>query len=377
MESRSTPKRIIPYGRHCLDHDDMKSVGKTLSSDWLTQGPVGVKFEERLAKYCGARYALTASSGTSALHLAYLSAGIGKGDEVITTPNTFVATTNMLLVVGAKPVFCDIRLDTYNIDETKIEALITKKTKAIVPVHFAGHPCNMKEIMAIAKKYHLLVIEDACHALGATYRGKHVGSIGDITVFSFHPVKSITTGEGGAIVTGNKKYAEKARLLRSHGITKDKNGFNVMESLGFNYRLTDIQSSLGVSQLGKLKGFITKRRKTAFLYRKLLERNQDIILPAEEGEDQFAWHLFVIRVRNVKERLPLYHFLKNNGIGVNFHYPTVYSHPYYRKNGYDTVHLMNADLYNEAAITLPIFPSISEKDVIFITDSIKKYFKAR
>ncbi|MEK7173425.1 MAG: aminotransferase class I/II-fold pyridoxal phosphate-dependent enzyme, partial [Patescibacteria group bacterium] len=188
---------MIPYGHQSIDVGDIRAVAGVLKSDWLTQGPKVAEFEKALAKYCGAKFAVAVSSGTAALHLAYLVAGIGKGDEVITSPNTFVATTNMMLAVGAKPVFCDIRKDTYNIDETKIENLITPRTKAIVPVHFAGHPCEMDEILKIAKRNKLVVIEDACHALGAKYKNKKIGSLSDMTVFSFHPVKVITTGEGG------------------------------------------------------------------------------------------------------------------------------------------------------------------------------------
>ena len=196
---------MIPYGRQCIDKKDIAEVSKILGSDRITQGPKVEEFEKALAKYCNAKYALAVSSGTAALHLAYLAAGLKSGDEVITTPNTFVATTNMLIAVGAKPVFCDIRLDTYNIDENQIEKLITPQTKAIVPVHFAGQPCEMDKILKIAKKHKLLVIDDACHALGAKYKNKKIGSIGNMSVFSFHPVKSITTGEGGAILTNNKK----------------------------------------------------------------------------------------------------------------------------------------------------------------------------
>src|SRR3989338_10507184 len=204
MEKGSKNKNdFIPYGRQAIDNADIKAVVKVLRSDWLTQGPAVKQFEESLAKYCNAKYAVAVSNGTAALHLAYLAGGLSANDEVITTPNTFAATTNMLLAVDAKPIFCDIRLNNYNLDETKIEKFITSKTKAIVPVHFGGQSCEMDTILKIAKKHNLLVIEDACHALGASYNNKKIGSMGDMTVFSFHPVKSITTGEGGAILTNN------------------------------------------------------------------------------------------------------------------------------------------------------------------------------
>src|SRR3989338_338438 len=236
--SKKTKTSFIPYGRQKIDDNDIKAVVKVLRSDWLTQGPSVKQFEKSLAKYCGAKFAVAVSNCTAALHLAYLAADLNAGDEVITTPNTFVATSNMLVAVGAKPVFCDIRLDNYNLDETKIEELITPRTKAIVPVHFAGHPCEMDKILGLARKHNLLVIEDACHALGASYKNKRVGCIGDMSVFSFHPVKSITTGEGGAILTDNPEFYKKLAHLRTHGITKDKNGFNVMTALRYNYRIT-------------------------------------------------------------------------------------------------------------------------------------------
>ncbi|OHA26145.1 MAG: UDP-4-amino-4,6-dideoxy-N-acetyl-beta-L-altrosamine transaminase [Candidatus Taylorbacteria bacterium RIFCSPHIGHO2_02_FULL_44_36] len=365
---------MIPYGRQSIDKKDIVAVSAVLKSDWLTQGPKVLEFEKALAKYCSAKFAVAVSSGTAALHLAYSVAGIGEGDEVITTPNTFVATTNMLLVVGAKPVFCDIRLDIYNLDKNEIEKLITKKTKAIVPVHFAGQPCEMDVILKIAKKYGLLVIEDACHALGAKCKNKKIGSISDMTIFSFHPVKSVTTGEGGAVLTNNKNFYKKLILLRSHGVVKDKKGFNVMTALGYNYRLTDIQAALGISQLKKLDKFIQKRHQAVELYEKYLVSNKNIILPKELTENCSAWHLYVIRTKSEKTRLPLYNFLKKNGVGVNFHYPPVYSQPYYRKNGYENISLPNAELYNETAITIPLFADISEKEIKYVSGKINKFF---
>jgi len=295
---------MIPYGRQFIDKEDIEAVLKILKSDWITQGPKIQEFEKALAKYCGARYAVVCSSGTAALHLAYLTAGLKKGDEVITSPNTFAATANMLLAVGAKPVFCDIRLDTYNIDESQIEKLIISRTKAIVPVHFAGHPCEMEKISKIAKKHKLLVIEDACHALGAKYKNLKVGSCkySDMAVFSFHPVKSITTGEGGAILTNNEKFYKKLILLRSHGIHKDEKDKNIMTELGYNYRLTDIQAALGISQFKKLDGFIRARRRVIKWYEKELKNIKDIILPQELKDIYSAWHIYVIRTRDLKAR---------------------------------------------------------------------------
>lgn len=377
---------MISYGRQNIDKGDIDEVVKVLKSDWLTQGPKVLEFEKVLAKYCGVKYAISCSNGTSALHLAYLAAGLGKGDEVITTPNTFAATSNMLMAVSAKPVFCDIRLDIYNIDEDKIEKLVTSKTKAITPVHFAGQPCDMEKIKKIAKKYKLIVIEDACHALGGKYSAKggsvfggknfKIGSCkySDMSVFSFHPVKSITTGEGGAITTNNKKFYEKMLSLRSHGIYKDKKGKNVMTELGFNYRITDIQCALGVSQLKKLDNFIKKRRQVVKMYEKELKGIKEIILPQELKGNFSGWHIYAIRTKKESARDKLMAYLKNNGVGINFHYPAVYSHPYYRKNGYKNLKLKNMEEYHNSCITIPCHTQLTRKDIKYIANVIKRYF---
>lgn len=365
---------MIPYGHQKIDKKDVKAVVNTLQSDWITQGPKVKEFEKNLAKYCKTNYAVAVSSGTAALHLAYLAAGLKTGDEIITTPNTFAATSNMLLSVGAKPVFCDIRLDTYNIDENEIEKHINKKTKAIVPVHFAGQPCEMDKILKLAKKHKLLVIEDAAHAIGSKYNNKKIGYSGDMTILSFHAVKAITTGEGGAILTNDKKLREKLTLLRSHGIHKDKEGLNVMTMLGYNYRLTDIQSDLGSSQLKKLDEFIKMRRKIVSWYKKELGNLEDIVLPVEIRGNYSAWHIYVIRTKNPKNRNPLKEYLQNNSIGVNFHYPAVYSHPYYRKNGYGRIKLVNEEVYHNSCITIPLYPSLSKKEVKYICNKIKGFY---
>lgn len=365
---------MIPYGRQKIDKKDIDSVVKVLKSDFLTQGSKVQEFEKKLAGYCNSKYAVAVCNGTAALHLAYLTAGIGKNDEVITTPNTFAATSNMLLATGTKPVFCDIRLDTYNIDESKIEKLITPKTKAIIPVHFAGHPCEMDTILKIAKKHKLIVIEDACHALGATYRNKKIGNIGDMTVFSFHPVKSITTGEGGAILTNNNKFYQKLISLRSHGIKKDKNGKNVMTDLGFNYRLSDIHASLGISQLDRLDSFIKYRHGVINWYEKELGSFDKIVLPTHNNNCISSWHLYIIRTKNPKLRDKLSKYLKDRGIGVNFHYPAAYSHPYYRNNGFKNTYLKNEEVYHKTCITLPLHTSLTQKEVKYISNQIKNFY---
>ncbi len=365
---------MIPYGRQTIDQEDVGVVLETLTSDYLTQGPKVEAFEKTLADYCGVKYALVTTSGTAALHLSYLALGLREGDEVIVTPNTFVATINMLLVVGAKPVFCDIRLDTYNIDEEKIEECITENTKAIVAVHFAGQSCNMEKIHSIAKKYNLSVIEDACHALGAKYNNKRVGSLSDMATFSFRPVKPITTGEGGAIVTNSKVYYEKMKLLRSHGIYKDENGRNIMTDLGYNYRMTDIQAALGISQLKKLDSFIEKRREIVSWYKEYLQDVEEIILPIELDENYSGWHLYVIRTRRLEDRDGLVKFLKDNEVGVNFHYPAVYSHPYYRECGHKDLELVNEEEYEKSCVTLPCFPGLEKESTKSVSYLIHTYF---
>lgn len=366
---------MIPYGRQSIDQKDIDAVIKVLKSDFITQGSTTPEFEKKLARYCGAKYAVGVSHGTAALHLAYLAAGLKTGDEVITSPNSFVATTNMLVTLGAKPIFCDIRLDSYNIDESKIEPLITKKTKAIVPIHFAGQPSDMEKIIRLAKRHQLLVIEDAAHSLGAKYNQQRVGSFKtDMAIFSFHPVKPITTGEGGAIVTNNRNLYRRLILLRNHGIYKDKQGKNVMIELGYNYRMTDMAAALGLSQLKKINQFIKKRRQVVKWYQQELKGVKEIILPQELSRSYSGWHLYVIRTVKKSDRDKLMSYLKKNGVGANFHYPAIYAHPFYRKIGYRNLNLANEQVYQDSCITLPCYPQLKRSDVKYIADLIKKYF---
>lgn len=366
---------MIPYGRQSIDEDDMQAVLKVLKGDFLTQGPAVAEFEKALCDHTGAKFAVTVSNGTAALHLAYLAAGIGEGDEVITTPNTFVATSNMLILCGAKPVFCDIRLDTYNIDEEKIEALITPKTKAIVAVDFAGQPCEWNRLREISDKHNLILIDDAAHALGANYKVAKAGTLADLSTLSFHPVKSITTGEGGAILTDNEAMHKKMKSQRSHGVAKNEQGFNVMTEMGFNYRITDFQCALGASQLKKLDSFVQKRRALVEIYKKELSNVEQIILPSEVEGNFSSWHIFVIRVNDADKRYALHEFLKAKGIGSNFHYPCVYGHPYYRQHGFADIALPNADLYEKTSLTIPLYPNLSETEVLSVCEAIKSFFK--
>lgn len=375
--------KTIPYGHQWIDEKDIKEVIKVLKSDWITQGPKIKEFEEALCKYTGAKYAVAVSSGTAALHIACLAAGIKEGDEVITTPITFVATANCILYCGGRPVFADIQEDTVNIDPDEIKKKITKMTKAIIPVHFAGHPCDLEEIYEIAKENNLIVIEDACHALGAEYKGSKIGSCkySDMTVFSFHPVKSITTGEGGAVLTNNKDLYEKLLLLRNHGITKDKRKFinkkeggwyYEMHELGFNYRITDIQSALGISQLKKLDKFIKRRREIVDIYNKELSEIDEIILPVERPYVKSSWHIYYIRLKNPQKRRFVFEKLQEKGIGVQVHYIPVYRQPYYQTNfGYKKGDYPKAEDYYHRSLTVPLYPKIKISGIINIMKILK------
>jgi UDP-4-amino-4,6-dideoxy-N-acetyl-beta-L-altrosamine transaminase len=380
-------KKFIPYGRQFIDEDDIKEVVKVLKSPWITQGPKIREFEEALCKYTGAKYAVVVSSGTAALHIACLAAGIKQGDEVITSPITFVASANCVLYCGGKPVFADIQEDTINIDPQEIKKKISKRTRAIIPVHFAGHPCDLEEIYSIAKDNNLIVIEDACHALGAEYKGYKIGSckFSDMTVFSFHPVKSITTGEGGAVLTNNEELYEKLLMLRTHGITKDKNKllnknegdwWYEMHYLGFNYRITDFQCALGLSQLKKLDNFIQYRRKIVEIYNKELSKIDEIILPVERPYVKSSWHIYYIRLKNSKKRKEVFEFLREQNIGVQVHYIPIYHQPYYRQRfGYEIDDYPRAERYYKQAITLPLFPNMRDGEISFVIKAIKRSLK--
>lgn len=378
----------IPYGRQSIDKSDINAVSGVLRSSWMTQGPKVSEFEEALARYCGARYAVAVSSGTAALHLACLAAGLKEGDEAVTTPVTFLATPNSVFYAGAKPVFADIDYETVNISPAEIKKRITRKTKAVLPVHFAGLPCNMKEISAIAKKNKLTVIEDACHALGAEYSsgGKwiKVGSCrhSDMAVFSFHPVKTIALGEGGAITTNSRKIYEKLLALRSHGTYKDKktaaegSWYYEMRDFGFNYRLTDIQCSLGISQLGKIDRFLGRRKRIASAYNKAFgEMGELIRVPeVESSEKKHAWHLYLLRL-NLKKlsssRKKVFDSLRRKGIDVQVHYIPVSRQPFYRKKGYGKEKYISSEKYYKETISLPIYPGLKDQQLKYVIKTVK------
>ncbi|THD17773.1 UDP-4-amino-4,6-dideoxy-N-acetyl-beta-L-altrosamine transaminase [Anoxybacillus ayderensis] len=379
----------LPYGKQWIDEEDIEAVVEVLKGDYLTTGPYISKFEQAVAQYVGAKYAVAFSNGTAALHGACFAAGIGQGDEVITTPMTFAASANCVLYQGGIPVFADIDEKTYNIDPNKIEEKITNKTKAIIPVDFTGQPVELDRILEIARKHSLVVIEDAAHALGATYKGRKIGSISDMTMFSFHPVKHITSGEGGVITTNNEEYYEKLLQFRSHGITRDKEKlkeyhgpwYYEMQFLGYNYRMTDIQAALGTSQLKKIDQFIALRRKYVAMYNEAFKDMNEIITPFQHKDGDSSWHLYMIRLKLDKltaSRREIFEALQQQNIGVNVHYIPIHLQPYYQQLGYKKGMCPNAEKLYEEVITLPLFPAMNEKDVNDVIKAVKRtidYYK--
>ena len=372
----------IPYGKQWVEEEDIKAVCEVLRSNWLTTGPLVSEFEKRIAGKTGANYCVVFNSGTAALHAAYHAAGIKPDDEVITTPITFTATANAALYLGAKPIFVDIGSNSFHIDFNEIENAITIRTRAIVPVDMAGIPAALDEIMDIAGRHNLIVIEDAAHALGATYKDSLVGSISDLTVFSFHPVKHITTGEGGAVTTNSKDYYNKLLSFRNHGIVRDKSLFTNISSddelsgswyyeqqeLGYNYRLPDINCALGLSQLKKLEQFINRRRSIAARYNKGFKNNPKLILPPESlGENtlkEAAWHLYILQLAGSSpKRSVVLDRLREQGIGTQLHYIPVYLHPYYKKLGYKPGLCPRAEGYYRRAFTIPLYPAMTDEEV--------------
>ncbi len=365
---------MIPYGRQWLDEDDLAAVEAVLRSDLITTGPKVAEFERGLADYLGAGEAVAVSSGTAALHTAMYAAGIGQGDEVILPPITFVATANAVLFQGGRPVFADVDPDTLLLSPESVQTRITDRTKAIVAVDYAGQPCDYDPLVEIAGRHGLILIADGCHALGAEYKGRKVGTLADLTVFSFHPVKHITTGEGGMVLTDNPDFAERMRRFRNHGITADysrrgRQGtwFYEMVDIGYNYRITDFQCALGISQLRKLPGWLERRRAIAGCYD---DHFRDIpgVEPLGVRPDVLhAYHLYVIRLDPELlqiDRSELFSALHQAGIGVNVHYIPVHLHPFYRQRfGTGPGLCPVAEAAYERIITLPVFPCMSDMDV--------------
>jgi dTDP-4-amino-4,6-dideoxygalactose transaminase len=404
---------VIPYSRQLIEQDDIEAVTQVLRSDFLTQGPAVEAFESALTSYSGARYAVLFSSGTAALHAAHFAAGVGRGDEVITSPITFAATSNAALYVGATPVFADVESDTGNMDVESLEQAITSKTRAIVPVHYAGHPVDLKAIALVAKEFGLVVIEDACHALGAEHRttgsrGRGVegpseaqrprletgddwikiGSCeySDMTVFSFHPVKQITSGEGGAVLTNRSDYYEKLCLFRTHGITKDLLKFDLetqdpvgdwyyeMHALGFNYRISDIHAALGMSQLRKLERFVSRRKEIAEHYKTAFAGNPWFATPPERSYAKSSYHLYPIRLSNGlrTNKNEIFSALRGAGLGVQVHYIPVYLHPYYREMGYKQGICPAAEEFYQREISIPLHQGMDNETVDTVIKSLRR-----
>jgi perosamine synthetase len=378
---------LLPYGRQSIDEADIQAVVDVLRSDWLTTGPKVGEFEEAFAAYVGAAQAVSFTSGTAALHAAAFAAGLKSGDEAITTPLTFAATANCVLYQQATPVFADVCADTLNLDPEQVIRKISTKTRAILPVDYAGHPADLVSILEIAQQRGLVVIEDACHALGAEYNGKRVGSIADLTVFSFHPVKHVTTGEGGMVTTNNPQFAETLRRFRNHGISTEARQRQSagqwhyeMVLLGFNYRLPDFACALGLSQLKKLNVNLTRRRAIAARYTEAFREIPGAIPPPVRSNANPAWHLYPICLDLTKltaDRAKVFRALRAENIGVNVHYIPVHTQPYYRQQfGYTGGEYPVAELAYQQLISLPMFHGMSDQDVEDVIRALIKVMSA-
>lgn len=374
----------ISYGRQCVEEDDIEAVVKVLRGDFLTCGPAIQEMEQQLCKITGAKYAVAVSNGTAALHIAAMAAGFGPGDEVIVSSITFAASSNCVLYCGATPVFADINKETYNIDPESIKKLITPKTKGIVAVDFTGQAVEMDAIREIAREHKLAVIEDAAHAIGTKYKGSPVGSNADMTCFSFHPVKTVTSGEGGAVTTNDEALYKKLLRLRSHGITRNREEmvhptdaawYNEQVELGYNYRMTDFQAALLGSQLNKLERFSTRRKEIVESYNKAFADMPEIVVQKEIPESDTTRHLYILRINPEKlscDRRQFFDVLCAENICPQVHYLPVYWHSYYEKLGYRKGLCPNAEkLYNEM-MSIPLYPAMNDKDVEDVILAVKK-----
>lgn len=380
---------MIPYGKQNVSNDDIAAVVEVLGSDFLTTGPKVPAFEVGICSVTGAKHAIAVNSATSALHVACLALGLGEGDYLWTSPITFVASANVARLCGADVDFVDVDPNTFNMCPVALERKLIlassqgKLPKIIMPVHMCGQPCDMKKISALAKKYEIQIIEDASHALGAYYYSNAIGACdySDVTVFSFHPVKIVTTGEGGAATTNNELLAEKMRLLRSHGVTRDTSAMHNKPhgawyyeqiDLGLNYRMSDLCAALGISQLKRLEHFVNERNRLADQYDNAFRRSEIIKVPARHKEVRSAFHLYVIKVPPDK-RLHVFNSLRDVGIGVNVHYIPVYWQPYYETLGFERGHCPNAEAVYAQILSLPMFPTLTDQDQRFIISSIERF----
>jgi UDP-4-amino-4,6-dideoxy-N-acetyl-beta-L-altrosamine transaminase len=367
---------MIPYGRQLIDDDDVAEVVRVLRSDFLTTGPEVELFEQELAAACGAKHAVAVANGTAALHCAYAAAGIGAGDEVITSALTFSATANMVLALGGKPAFADIEPETLCLDPAKTEAAITPRTKAIAPVDFAGHPAAIDSFMEMARRRGLVIIEDASHSIGGRLQGRPVGSLAHLTTFSFHPVKTITCGEGGAVLTDDDALAQRARDFRNHGMIRDAarlgrhDGpwYYEIQSLGFNYRLTAIQCALGRSQLRKLGQFSARRRAIVERYRQAFAGEPRLRLQQQRAAAEPTWHLFVVQV---EPRGAFFAALQRRGLGPQVHYVPVNDMPLYRELGHSPADTPLAERAALELVSLPLFPAMSDADVETVIAAVR------
>lgn len=375
----------IYYGRQWIDEDDIKAVGDVLRSDFITCGPMVSRLEKDLAEYTGAKYAVAVSNGTAALHCACIAAGLKEGDEVITTPLTFAASANCALYVGAKPVFADINPETYNIDPKSIREHITEKTKAVVAVDFTGQCVENEEIRAICDEYNLIFIEDAAHAIGSAYKGRKAGSLADMTCFSFHPVKTITSGEGGAVTTNDEELYKRLVLAHTHGITHEEElmedapheGRWVYEqiSLGYNYRMTDFQAALLSSQLKKLDAFKARRQEIVKRYNEAFEGLPGIIVQKEIEESDTCRHLYIIRLdldRLSCTRREFFDAMSAENVQCQVHYVPVYYFPYYRHLGYERGLCPNAEEVYKGIMSIPLYPKLTDVEVEDTIHAVKK-----
>lgn len=375
----------IYYGKQWIDENDIYAVDEVLRSDYVTCGPKTQELERSLEQYTGARHAVAVSNGTAALHCACMAAGIGAGDEVITTPLTFAASANCALYCGAKPVFADVEEDTYNIDPKSIEEKITDKTKAVVAVDFTGQAVKHREIREICDRHHLIFIEDAAHAIATTYNGVQVGNLADITTFSFHPVKTITGGEGGAVLTNSDALYQKIQLVHTHGITHDP---VLMEEpvhegpwyyeqimLGYNYRITDIQAALIVSQMKKLDQFKARRKQIVKMYDEAFAQIPEIIVQKEIAESDTCRHLYIIRLDTEKlscTRREFFDAMSAENVQCQIHYVPVYWFPYYQKLGYKKGLCPVAEEVYKGIMSIPLYPRMTDQDVSDVIHAVKK-----
>jgi perosamine synthetase len=374
---------LLPYGRQTVTEADIEAVVEVLRSDWLTTGPKVAEFEEAFAARVDAKHAVSFTSGTAALHAAAFASGLKSGDEAITTPMTFAATANCILYQNATPVFADVRADTLNLDPDELERKIGPQTRVIFAVDYAGHPADLDPILELAKRKNLMVIEDACHALGAEYRGRRVGGIAHMTVFSFHPVKHLTTGEGGMVTTNDPNLAETLRRFRNHGISSDARQRQSagqwhyeMVLLGFNYRLPDIACALGLEQLKRLDANLARRREIAARYTVAFREIEGLIVPTVRPEVNPAWHLYPIQIDSQilrVDRAQMFRALRAENIGVNVHYIPVHLHPYYRERfGYKGGEFPIAERAYSRLISLPMFHGMSDGDIEDVIAAVNK-----